>query len=594
MSKQKNILKMLSFLSIILLVVVVACSSKKKQVVAEVGDEKIYLEDFEKQYMKTVNNIDSAKNSNMEKRKEFLDLLVKFRLKVKEARDKGMLKADDIQNDLKMYKENFLTSFLIDKEIVEPNIKKLYERKEYELRASHILINLPQQNITPEDSIKAYQKAKDAIKKLKDGVDFSAVAQEYSDDQSAKQNGGDLYYFTAGMTVPEFEDAIYSMKVGDYTKEPIRTMFGLHIVKITDKRKRSEGIKASHILIQDQKDSAGMVIDSMGTYNKAKEVMARIKNGEDFSKVAQEVSQDPGSKDKGGDLGFFDRRRMVQPFDSVAFTLKVGEVSDLVRTPFGWHIIKVTEIKPYQSFEKQKETLKGEFKKGPQFKKDYTKFLEDAKKDYKFVIKQAEADFFISKFDSTKSVSAVNMDSIFTTEEKSRVIATYKDGEIKIADIITYLTKNRDNASNLANTATLTRIIEGTADTPLMYKVAIKEGVEKDPEYLAQLTEYENGLLSFKVDQEELWRKIKITPEDMQNYYETNKSKYTNINNSPTPTGTDSGGVTTRPFEEVKSEISNTLQQEKFKSMEKEFVDNLKKKYPVKVNEAILIEAFKE
>lgn len=585
MSKQKNIIKILSFLSIILLVVVVACSSKKKQVVAEVGDEKIYLDDFEKQYMKTVNNLDSAKGASMEKKREFLDLLVKFRLKVKEAREKGMLQAEDIQNDLKTYRENFMTSFLIDKDIVEPNIKKLYDRKEYEIRASHILINLPQQNTTPEDSIKAYQKAYDAIKKLKDGVEFSEVAKEFSDDLSAKQNGGDLYYFTAGMTVPEFEDAIFPMKIGDYTKEPIRTQFGLHIVKITDKKKRNDGIRASHILIQDQKDSAGVVIDSIGTYNKAKDALARIKNGEDFAKVASELSQDPGSKDKGGDLGFFDRRRMVQPFDSVAFTLKKGEVSDLVRTPFGWHIIKVTDIKDYQPFEKQMETLKGEFKKGPQFKKDYTEFVEKQKKNLKFTILENEANFFYSKFDSTKPLGTINVDSLFTDADKQKVIATFKDGEIKIEDILTYLTKNRDNASSLATTATLTRVIEGSADTPILYRVAIKENIEKDPEYIAQLTEYENGLLSFKVDQEELWRKIKITPEDMQQYYEAGKDKYT---------FTDSGNVKIKPFDEVKSEISNTLQQEKFKEMEKEYVDNLRKKYPVKVNEAILIEAFKE
>ncbi|MBK8549805.1 MAG: peptidylprolyl isomerase [Ignavibacteria bacterium] len=585
MQNKKSLIKIISFLSIIFLVVVVACSSKKKQVVAEVGDEKIYLDDYEKQYMKTVNNLDSAKNTNMEKRKEFLDLLVKFKLKVKDARDRGLLKADDIQNDLNQYKENFLISFLIDKDIVEPQIKDLYEKKEYEIRASHILFNLPQQNYTPEDSIKAYQKANDALKKLKDGVPFSEVAMEFSEDQSAKQNGGDLYYFTAGMTVPEFEDAIYKLKVGDYSKEPVRTQFGLHIVKLSDKRKRSDGIRASHILIQDQKDSLGAVVDSLGTYNKAKEVLARIKNGEDFSKVAGEVSQDPGSAPKGGDLGFFDRRRMVQPFDSVAFTLKVGEISDLVRTPFGWHIIKVTEIKPYLPFDKQKETLKGDFKQGPQFKAEYNKFLDKAKKEFKFEINKDALPFLTSKFDSVKPVSGFNLDSMFTSEEKSRVLATYKGGDIKVSDMITYLGKNRDNMSSMANAATLTKIIEGASDNPILYKVAIKENIEKDPEYIAQMTEYENGLLSFKVDQEELWRKIKITQEDMQKYYETNQGKYSY---------TDSGKVKEKPFDDVKSEISNTLQQEKFKEMEKEYVNNLQNKYPVKINETILIEAFKE
>ena len=585
MSKHKKLLKIFSLLSLLLLVTIIACSSKKKQVVAEIGDEKIYLEDYERQYMKTVNNLDSAKNSAMDKRKEFLDLLVKFRLKVKDARDRGLLDSEDIQNDLKQYKENFLTSFLIDKKIVGPQIKDLYEKKEFEIRASHILINLPQQNYTPEDSIKAYQKANDAIKKLKDGVPFEEVAMEFSDDMTAKQNGGDLYYFTAGMTVPEFEDAIYKLKVGDFSKEPTRTMFGLHIVKLVDKRKRSEGIKASHILIQDQKDSLGMVIDSLGNYNKAKEVMTRIKNGEDFAKVASEVSQDPGSAPKGGDLGFFDRRRMVQPFDSAAFSLKVGEISDLVRTPFGWHIIKVTEIKPYQPFEKQKETLISEFKKGPQFKTAYNNFLDKEKKNFKFEIKQDGLAFLSSRLDSTKPVSAFNLDSIFTPEEKSRVLATYKDGDVKISDFITYLSKNRDNLSSLANMATIKSIINGAADSPILYKVAVKDNIEKDPEYIAQLREYENGLLSFKVDQEELWRKIKIMPEELQQFYETNKDKYS---------FTDSGVVKAKLFDEVKSEISNAMQQQRFKDMEKVYVDNLRKKYPVKVNEGILIEAFKE
>jgi len=585
MQKKQSIIKIISLLSFVFLLAIVACSSKKKQVVAEVGDEKIYLDDYEKQYMKTVNNLDSAKNSDMEKRKEFLTLLVKFKLKVKDARERGLLKSDDIQNDLKQYKENFLTSFLVDKEIVEPMIKDLYEKKEYEVRASHILINLPQQNFSPDDSIKAYQKAADALAKLKNGVPFSEVAVEFSDDQSAKQNGGDLYYFTAGMTVPEFEDAIYKLKVGDYTKEPVRTQFGLHIVKLADKRKRNDGIRASHILIQDQKDSLGKVVDSLGTYNKAKDVLARIKNGEDFSKVATEVSQDPGSAPKGGDLGFFDRRRMVQPFDSVAFMLKVGEISGLVRTPFGWHIIKVTEIKPYQPFDKQKETLKGDFKKGPQFKAEYTKFLEKSKKQFNFEIKPDGMNFLTSKFDSARPVSGFNLDSMFSQEEKSKVLATYKDGDIKVSDIIAYMGKNRDNMTSLANAATLKKIIEGAADSPILYKVAIKENIEKDPEYIAQMTEYENGLLSFKVDQEELWRKIKITQEDMQAYYDSNKDKYS---------FTDSGKVKMKPFDDVKSEISNTLQQEKFKEMEKTYVDNLKNKYPVKINEVVLIEAFKE
>lgn len=581
---KKRFIKVSSLLLFLVLVTLAACSSKKKQVVAEIGDEKIYLGEYENQYLKTQGNLDSAKNSSIESRKEFLDLYIKYRLKVKDARERGLLKSEDIQNDLNQYKSNFVTSFLVDKEVVEPQIKALYDKKEYEVRASHILVNLPQQNKGVEDSIKAYQKANDILKKLKDGTPFEQVAFEMSEDNSAKQNYGDLYYFTAGMTVPEFEDAVYKLKVGDYTKEIVRTPFGLHIVKLTDKRKRSNGIRASHILIQEQKDSLGKTVDSMATYEKAKQVLQRVRNGEDFAAVATEVSQDPGSAQKGGDLGYFDRRRMVQPFDSVAFLLKVGEVSDLVRTPFGWHIIKVVDIKGYEPFDKQKETLKGDFKRGPQFKSDYTKYLDKARKGFNFEIKEEGIVFLKTKLDTAKTFSQFNLDSLFSPQDKETVIATYKDGKVTVADFISYLGRNRDFMASMATTENLSTVINNSADNAILMKVAVKENVEKDPDYVAQLTEYENGLLSFKVDQEELWRNIKITPEELSAYYDSNKDKYS---------FTDSNMVKTRPFDDVKSEISNLLQQDRFKQLEMQYVENLKKKYPVKVNDAVLADAFK-
>lgn len=81
------------------------------------------------------------------------------------------------------------------------------------------------------------------------------------------------------------------------------------------------------------------------TKKKAEDALARVKAGEDFATVAKEVSQDPGSAANGGDLGFFGKGKMVPEFENAAFALKVGEVSGLVKTPYGYHIIKVTEIK---------------------------------------------------------------------------------------------------------------------------------------------------------------------------------------------------------------------------------------------------------
>jgi len=585
MSRKKSY----SFYAITILIVslftfLVACSSKKKSVVAEIGDEKIYLGEFEKQFLKTVNNIDTARNQSMQEKKEFLDLLIKFRLKVKDARDKGFLNSPEIQNDLNDYKKNFISTFLIDKEVVEPYIEKLYERKMYEVRASHILVNL-NQTPTPEDSVKAYKKADDILARLKNGDAFETVAKEMSDDQTAQQNAGDLYYFTGGMTVPEFEDIVYDLKVNEYNKKAVRTMFGLHIVKLTDKKKRNDGIRASHILLQDQKDSLGRTIDSVQTYQKALTTLERLKKGEDFSKVAAEVSQDPGSNTRGGDLGFFDRRRMVQPFDSAAFSLKIGEISGLVRTPFGWHIIKLTEIKEYESFDKQKENLKAEFKKGQQYRTEYAKFVEKVRKDYNFAIEENSFKTFAAKFDSTRTIGSYNLDSLFNNDERQAIIAKYKGGEVKVQDLITYNNTNKDFGPSAALSQALKRMVESSSELPILNLMSIKEKIDKDDDYVDLLREYENGLMSFKIDQEELWSKIKITNEDMLKYYDANTSKFSY---------TDSTGQKIKTFEEVKSEISSTLQQDKFKDMEKVYVDNLRQKYPVKIYENILEKAFKD
>lgn len=585
MTKNSYAFKFLTFLLLSSVTMIVACSSmKKKQVVAEIGNEKIYLYEYEKQFLKSNPSIDSAKGKSLQDRKDFLDLLIKFRLKVKDARDRGLLNSADIQNDINEYKKNFLSAFLIDKKIVEPHIKDLYDMKKYEVRASHILINLPQ-TANAEDSVKAYKKATDAVNELKAGVDFVTVAKKYSDDFSVQQNNGDLYYFTAGMTVPEFENEVYSLKVGDFSKKPVRTMYGLHIVKLTDKRPRYESIRASHILIQETKDSTGKVIDSIGTYNQAKEILARVKNGEDFAKLAMEFSKDPSSGPKGGDLGFFDRRRMVQPFDSAAFSLKPGQVSGLVRTPFGWHIIKMTEVKEYQGFDKQKDNLKQDYKKGKPFKDEYAKYIEKSKKSLDFNMSADAMNYMKSKFDSTRTIGSYNFDSLFSKSDREKTIATFKDGVIKVDDIIGYYNRNRELSNSFATTENLSKLVDGACELPLLNAIAIKEKIEKDPDYVELLTEYENGLLSFKIDQEELWSKIKITNEDMMKYYETNKAKYQFTENNETKT---------RPFDEVKAEISNTLQQDKFKELEVEYVNRLKQKYPVKINEKVLMEAFKD
>lgn len=113
--------------------------------------------------------------------------------------------------------------------------------------------------------------------------------------------------------------------------------------KNPDLFKSPEQIKARHILIQVPKESSDE--EKKKLKEKAEEVLKKVKAGEDFTKLAAEFSDDSGTKSKGGDLGSFSKGSMVPAFEQAAFALKAGEVSDLVETEFGFHVIKVDEKK---------------------------------------------------------------------------------------------------------------------------------------------------------------------------------------------------------------------------------------------------------
>lgn len=559
--------------------------NKANKTLVDIGDDKITLGEFEKQYLKTVGNIDTARNKSIDEKKQFLNLYINFRLKVKDARERGLLNNPDIQKDVEEYKRNFAPTYLVDKEIVKEKVEDLYEKRKDEVRASHILINLPE-NASPQDSIMAYQRADSVIARLEKGEDFGTVAEMYSMDRTVKSNRGDLYYFTAGMTVPEFEDAVYALKVGDISKKPVRTMFGLHIIKLTDRKPRIESVKISHILIQDKHDSIGNVIDSVGTYQRALDVYNKAKGGESFESLVQQFSEDAGSKVQNGDLGNVERRRLAQPLDSTAFTMSVNDVAGPIRTPYGWHIVKKFAEKKVGSLEKEFETIKNEFKKSKAYKDEYAKFVETLKGKFSYKIEAGGLNFLKSKFDSVKSVSDYNMDSLFTAGDKEMVIASYDGGQVKIIDLINHLNVNRDFARMPLNDQTLQAMINSASESPLLNKKAKDSNIEKDDEFIANITDYENGLLVFRVDQDELWSKVKINDGDITTFYETNKTKYVKTDST--------GKQVPKSIEEAKPEISNELQQLKYKDSEKAYLDALRQKYPVTIHEDILAEAYKD
>jgi parvulin-like peptidyl-prolyl isomerase len=121
-----------------------------------------------------------------------------------------------------------------------------------------------------------------------------------------------------------------------------------------------EQVRARHVLLKIAPDATEA--ENAETEARAREVLKRLRDGEDFATVATEISEDPGSKESGGDLGLFGRGQMVKPFEDVAFSLEPGELSDVVRSDFGFHIIRVEEhnLAKQTPFEEVREQLASE------------------------------------------------------------------------------------------------------------------------------------------------------------------------------------------------------------------------------------------
>ncbi|AEH44900.1 PpiC-type peptidyl-prolyl cis-trans isomerase [Thermodesulfatator indicus DSM 15286] len=146
-----------------------------------------------------------------------------------------------------------------------------------------------------------------------------------------------------------------------------------------------EEVRARHILIQVPQNASKEEVKK--AYEKAQKIRERLLKGEDFAKLAKEYSDDPGTKDKGGELGFFSRGQMIKEFEDAAFSLKPGEISKPIRTPFGFHIIQVEEKKvpKEKPFEEVKAKVKEEYINQKQ-KEALQQALKELKAKYKVKI----------------------------------------------------------------------------------------------------------------------------------------------------------------------------------------------------------------
>jgi len=494
-------------------------AAPQKEVLFTVNEKPYYTDEFERVYKK---NLDLVKDDSQKDLDNYLNLFIGYKLKVNKANKLGLQNNKKYQGELKSYRNQLSKNYLTDTKVTEELIEEAYNRSLKEVRASHILF-MVDENATPADTLKAYNKAADVVKKAAAGEDFGKLAQQYSEDPSAKENQGDLGYFTVFRMVYPFETAAYNTPKGQVSK-PVRSRFGYHVIKVTDVRDNRGDITVAHIMIMkpQQPDAAA----SAKAKTKIEDIYKKLKQGEDFAALAKQFSEDKSSSGNGGQLAKFSSGELTSvEFEDQAFGLqKAGDFSGPFETQFGWHIVKLIAKEPLKQFADVKPDVENRVKRDERSRLIEQSLTSTLKKKY-----SVEKDKKVYQ----EAVLAIN-DSIYAQGWKApkkgnftkTLLTINKDKKLTAQDYLNYVDAQQRTGVTAKPVAKAADVFyERFVDEQL--NVYYNDNLEKEfPEFSMVMEEYRDGLLLFDLMEKEIWEKAKNDTIGLQKFYEANKANY--------------------------------------------------------------------
>ena len=529
--KNCNFLKMFLLASFVMPALFANAQSKlDNQVLMTIGNEDITVKEFTDVYYK--NNL---KSDVIEKKTvdEYLDLFTTFRMKVMEAERQKLDTSAKFQKELAGYRKQLAKPFMSSDDITEELVEEAYQRKLKDIRASHILIRCDK-NALPSDTLKAYNKAMNIRKKaLAKDADFGALADQYSEDPSAKGmeasdqaparpgNHGDLGYFSVFDMVYPFETGAYNTKEGEISM-PVRSDFGYHIIKVNSITDALGSIQAAHIFLQipfdaPAEDEAAMKQKADNIY---KELMAQ--DGKNWSEMVKQYTDDKGTIARDGALSNFTVSRIVPEFIEACKSLEKGQIAKPVRTMYGYHIIKLLDYSGVGSFEKEKKALTERIEKDMRSKKSEEMVLKQVKSEYHFKQNDKNLETFIASVDSTILRAAYEPAA---NVDMNAVLFSLDNNNTKVSDFVAYIKNNMSPQRYVTPATYAYQLYENfSKETAMNYADAHLE--EKYPEFKALVKEYRDGILLFDLMDKEVWDKAVKDTLGLQEFHDRNASKY--------------------------------------------------------------------
>lgn len=495
-----------------------SAQNTSKKVLFTIDDSPYFTDEFVRVYQK---NLDLVKDESQKDLNQYLDLFIGYKLKIKKANQLGLQEGAAYKNELKSYRDQLAKNYVTDSKVTEELIEEAYERSKKEINASHILLMLDE-NASPQDTLKVYQRIIDIRKKALQGEDFGTLAQNFSEDPSAKENRGNLGYFSVFRMVYPFESAAYKTPVGQVSM-PVRTRFGYHLVKVNTTRENRGEVKVAHIMIFSTTADGTPNAEAESTIN---DIYKKLQQGESFEDLARQFSQDQSTATKGGVLNPFASGQLSsEEFENTAFSLtKENPISKPVQTQYGWHIVKLIERIPMKSLDASKQDIETKISRD-----DRSRLIEESvneKLHKRYPVKKNEKSFQLA-------LKAVN-DKVYTNEwglpeniqSLQGVLFSFANQSRTTEEFLTYVYGQQKDAATIKPLAKW--VNQKYSDfVDLTLKEYYNANLENEyPEFGTVMEEYRDGLLLFELMEKEIWTKSKNDTIGLTAYFEKNSQKY--------------------------------------------------------------------
>ncbi len=548
-------------------------------VLMTVGSETVTKSDFVKAYQKN-SMLSEATETDL---RDYLRLYSDYRMKVQEAKAMKLDTAKVFQREWESYKLQYAQQYLIDTEVSDQLLEETTDRARYQVRASHLLIMIPD-DASPKDTLAAYHKIMKIRDEIVNGLDFNDAAARYSEDQSAQDhinpqskrtqygNRGELGYFSVLEMIYPFETAAYATPVGQVSM-PIRTQFGYHLVYVQDKIPAVAKLYVSQIFIKDS-SALNRNVNHDEFIQRCALVKQKFQQGIPFDSLAAKFSEDVATKNNGGRMEPFAPNRRPGNYVHAALSLKQGEISDPIPSSIGWHILRLDSVIYTTVNDEFKYMIKNRLARDPRSKKSKESLVEKLKVEYnyqepgkaaamKFFKKNMADNFFQSKHVAVDSLKGI---------EKLKPMCTFANQTVTAREFGKYL--SRYQGAQLKGS--MVNFLEQVFPNFVGEKILQYESTQlmtKYPEYRDVVNEVYDGLMIYEINSVKVWNAAIEDTVGTQLFYEQIKSQF-ETGDSLNPY---------KPFEEVRAVVISQYQDK----LEKEWVDELHRKYPVKLNEEV-------